>query len=162
MYRQAADEWPINHTPPEVKEQYQAEMKALQEQEEKFISSDDSANSDQDGQVAPDKGMLASNSLRRSSQTHGLPTPPISADSPPLNITASKCRRRASEGKNALREESPGGRNRKRRRRDRNEEDAEEADEERPTKIRFTHGARPIRQLRTRPPGRLKIDSLKP
>ena len=152
MYRQAADEWPIGHTPPEVKEQYKAEMKALEEQEE--ITSDDSANSDQNGRVAPGKGVLASNSPRRSSQIHGLPTPPISADSP-LIITANKCRRRASDGKNALPDESRG-RIRKRRR-NQNVEDAEEANEERSTKIRFTH-TRPIRQLRTRPPRRLRID----
>jgi hypothetical protein len=173
MYRQAADEWPIGHTPPEVKEQYEAEMKEREEQEE--ITSDDNANSDHDGRVSSVKGVLASNLPRRSSQIHELPTSLISADSP-LSITAEKCRRRVSDGRdneqrkhrtkthatfsktvnpteNSLPNESRG-RIRKRRR-NQDVEDAEEVVEERPTKTRVTD-TRPIRQLRTRRPGRLK------
>lgn len=173
MYRQAADEWPTGHTPPEVKEQYEAEMKAREEQEE--ITSDDSGSSDHDGRVGSGKGVLASNPPRRPPKTHGLPTPPISADSP-LSITAEKCRRRVSDGRdneqrerrtkthvtftktidsaeNALPNESRG-RSRKRRR-NQDVEDAEEANEERLTKTRVTD-TQPIRQLRTRRPRRLR------
>ncbi len=54
MYRDAADEWPIRRTPPEVKEKRKAEVKALEELWD--ITSDDGSEAD------------------------GLPTPPGSAE----------------------------------------------------------------------------------
>ncbi|KAF2757275.1 hypothetical protein EJ05DRAFT_384673 [Pseudovirgaria hyperparasitica] len=42
MYRDSTDEWPIRHTPPEVKEYYRAKMIALEEQDDS--SEDDSGD----------------------------------------------------------------------------------------------------------------------
>ena len=84
-YREAADEWPIGRTPPEVKEKRKAELKAQEELE--GVTSDDSSDNDNDGdgadgKVGPKKGVAAPNRPRRPHQAPWLPTPPPSADDP--------------------------------------------------------------------------------
>ena len=98
--------------------------------------------------------MFASNSFRRSFQIHDFSTSSIFANNF-LIITINKCRRRISNEKNALFDKS---RDRiRKRQRNQNVKNAEEANEKRSIKIRFTHTCL-IRQLRTRPTKRLRID----
>lgn len=87
IYRQTAEEWPIGHTPPEIKEQYDAEMKARIEQAD--INLIDDSNSDNDVKVGSKKDVLASYSLCLSSQEHGFSTSFMSA-STSLPITNEK------------------------------------------------------------------------
>ena len=98
MYRQAADEWPIGHTPPEVKEQYEAEMKAREEQAENSSSKDDDDDdidgdndndNDKDDRAILKKDVRASNSPCLSFQRCELAKSPISANST-LPITNGK------------------------------------------------------------------------
>ncbi|KAF2245140.1 hypothetical protein BU26DRAFT_522255 [Trematosphaeria pertusa] len=102
MYRQAADEWPIGRTPPEVKEKRNAELKALQELE--GATSDDGSDSDNnrdgngiDAGVGPGKTVAAPDRpRRRPRQADWLPTPPLSAESP-LATPHRRKQRRISE-----------------------------------------------------------------
>lgn len=55
MYRQAADEWRIGHTPPETKEQYDAELKAREEEQVENSYSGDDADDENDNDNDKDK-----------------------------------------------------------------------------------------------------------
>lgn len=74
MYREEVDEWPIGHTPPEVKERYHA---ALKRQEELEGATSDSDSSDDNRKDGPGSGKGAA-----PGQRHSLPTPPHSAGRP--------------------------------------------------------------------------------
>ncbi|KAJ9129931.1 hypothetical protein NKR23_g12411 [Pleurostoma richardsiae] len=105
-YCDAADEWPIGRTPPEVKEKRKAELKTLGELE--GATSDDGSDNDDDDKdkggndidvrvgpgnpVAPDRPRRP----RRLPQADWLPTPPLSAESP-LATPHRRKRRRISE-----------------------------------------------------------------
>lgn len=164
MYRQAAEEWPIGHTPPETKEQYDAEMKVRIEQAD--IDLIDDSNSDNDAKVGLKKDVPASYSLCLSSQGHGFSTSFMSADTS-LPITNEKdnepkeCRTKtgvifimtADCAENAL----PNGTQGKGRKRRRNHdvEDLDKENEERLIKTSVTD-VRDTIQLRTRRSKRLK------
>ena len=72
MYREEADEWPIGHTPPEVKERYYAALKRQEELE--GATSDSSVDDKKDGPGSRKAAALA--------QKHSLPTLPHSAGRP--------------------------------------------------------------------------------
>lgn len=99
MYHGAADEWPIGHTPPEVKEKRHAELKALEELD--GVTSNDGSDSDNDdndvldAEVGPGKLAAPLGSRKRSCQADWLPTPPLSAESP-LDTSHRRKRRRIS------------------------------------------------------------------
>ncbi|KAI3316750.1 hypothetical protein HD806DRAFT_420520 [Xylariaceae sp. AK1471] len=78
-YHEAADEWPIGHTPPEVKERRRAELRVLEELERAL--SDEDSDSDE---VSLEKGQAAPGraSHTRLQETRWLPTPPLSTHSP--------------------------------------------------------------------------------
>ncbi|KAM7218653.1 hypothetical protein V8F06_005972 [Rhypophila decipiens] len=106
MYRDAADEWPIGRTPPEIKEKRKAELKAWDELEGATSdggSDNDDEDKDKSGNninarvgpgnpVAPDRPRRP----RRPCQADWLPTPPLSAKSP-LATQQMRKRRRISE-----------------------------------------------------------------
>ncbi|KAI0453498.1 hypothetical protein F5B21DRAFT_279136 [Xylaria acuta] len=94
MYHEAADEWPIGHTPPEVKERRRAELRALEELERDL--SDENSDSDE---VGSEKRRAAPG---RASRTHPqevrwLPTPPPSTHSL-IPAPHGRKRRRVSTG----------------------------------------------------------------
>ncbi|KAI3338905.1 hypothetical protein F4824DRAFT_498756 [Ustulina deusta] len=109
MYHGAADEWPMGHTPTEIKEKRKAELKA-QEELEGATSDDESDNDDGkhkggngiDGAVGRGNTVAAPDQPRRPRrpqrphQAEWLPTPPISAESP-LSTPHRRKRRRVSE-----------------------------------------------------------------
>ncbi|KAL8764103.1 MAG: hypothetical protein Q9184_000245 [Pyrenodesmia sp. 2 TL-2023] len=79
IYGEAADESPMGHTPPELKQRRKAELKALEEREGASDGSDNSNDNNSDeatGRVAPGQDVAISSPL----QPHWLPTPPLSAD----------------------------------------------------------------------------------
>ncbi|KAI4265901.1 MAG: hypothetical protein L6R35_007016 [Caloplaca aegaea] len=162
MYRQAADEWPIGHTPPEVKERRRAELKALEELE--GATSDEGSDGDEDndattdGMTGLDKGQAASGraSRREPRGPCWLPTPPPSAHSPVPTPHGRKRRRVSTRHEEEERprqtydtsiakldsqeQDIPNGsqrKGRKRRREDDADDDGEE-DRERPNKARKT------------------------
>ncbi|KAF2807497.1 uncharacterized protein BDZ99DRAFT_80757 [Mytilinidion resinicola] len=106
MYHDAADDWPIGRTPPEVKEKRKAELKALEELE--GATSDDGSDNDDDkdkggndigARVEPGKTVAAPDRPRRPRrprQAGRFPTPPLSAESP-LTAPHRRKRRRISE-----------------------------------------------------------------
>ena len=51
-YHEAADEWPIGFTPPEVKERRLAELRAIEEMED--VTSDEGSDRDEGGDAIPD------------------------------------------------------------------------------------------------------------
>ncbi|MCJ1471264.1 mitochondrial import inner membrane translocase subunit TIM16 [Pseudocyphellaria aurata] len=85
MYREAAEESPCGHTPPEVRERRAAELKAMDE----MPSSDQSSDGDEglgatpDGKARAEKARPAAEQASRSQpqEAHRLSTPPLSADS---------------------------------------------------------------------------------
>jgi hypothetical protein len=89
MYHGAADEWPMGHTPMEIKEQRIAELKA---QEELDSAVSDSSGSDNDNcdklklinvMIGSEWAEVASGrprTSRKQRQVYGLPTPPISVE----------------------------------------------------------------------------------
>ncbi|KAL8741298.1 MAG: hypothetical protein Q9190_006081 [Brigantiaea leucoxantha] len=85
-YRQAADEWPIGHTPPEVKERRAAELRAMEEARK--TTSDESSDNDEDSDATVDgksgakKGQAppVRGSRPQSLQPGWLLTPPLSAN----------------------------------------------------------------------------------
>lgn len=103
MYHGAADEWPMGHTPTEIKEKRKVELKA-QEELEGATSNDESDNDDGKfkggngiiGTVSRRSTVAASNRPRRPQrprQAEWLPTPPMSAESPPSTPHRNKRRR---------------------------------------------------------------------
>jgi len=108
MYYGAANEWPMGHTPPEVKEKRKAELKA-QEELEGATSDDGSDNDDNDedkggndidARVGLGKPVAALDRPwrpRRPRQADWLPTPPLSAESPPATPYRRKRRRISGE-----------------------------------------------------------------
>ena len=94
MYRGAADEWPIGHTPPEVREKRKAELKA-QEDLQDATSDDGSVNDNDDNGISagvgPGKAEVAP------SQADLLPTPPRSVESPLATLHTKKRRRISKE-----------------------------------------------------------------
>ncbi|KAI0423864.1 hypothetical protein F5Y09DRAFT_354419 [Xylaria sp. FL1042] len=72
-YHDAADEWPIGHTPPEVKEKHEAELKAWDEIA--GVTSESSDNDDDDNNKDKGKPVAAP-------EADWFPTPPPSAESP--------------------------------------------------------------------------------
>ena len=165
MYGQDADEWPIGHTPLEVKERRGAELRALEEAE--GATSDDASDNDEEGdatvegRVGAEKGQAAPGRASRTqpSEARWLPTPPLSAHSPIPTPHGTK-RRRISTGDeeekrprkthvtstarvDSLEEVIPKGlqeKSRKRRRADDIDDEGVE-DRERPTKARETAAA---------------------
>ncbi|KAE9962340.1 hypothetical protein BLS_000459 [Venturia inaequalis] len=115
MYHSAADEWPMGYTPKEIKEKRKVELEA-QEELEGATSNDESDNDDGKykegngiiGAVSRRNTVAASNRPRRprrSRQAEWLPTPPMSAESPPGTLNRSKRRRvieEDEEGKKRL------------------------------------------------------------
>ncbi|KAL9014352.1 MAG: hypothetical protein Q9173_001001 [Seirophora scorigena] len=99
MYRQAAEEWPIGRTPPEVKEQRDAELRMLLQFE--GITSDSSGDSDKgDDAAGGDAGLeecvvATTDRPYPPPQARFLPIPPLSADDP-LSAPRGRKRRRIS------------------------------------------------------------------
>ncbi|KAK3385779.1 hypothetical protein B0H63DRAFT_187575 [Podospora didyma] len=102
MYHGAADEWPMGHTPQEVKDKRNAELKAQEELE--GATSDDGSDNDDDkdkggnginARVGPGN-PVAPRPRRPVRQADWLPTPPLSAESP-LATTNRRRRWRISE-----------------------------------------------------------------
>ncbi|KAI0441911.1 hypothetical protein F4803DRAFT_575954 [Xylaria telfairii] len=54
MYREAADEWPVGHTPPEVKERRLAELRAMDDMMEGTTSDEDGGGDESDDATNPD------------------------------------------------------------------------------------------------------------
>ncbi|KAF2969142.1 hypothetical protein GQX73_g4381 [Xylaria multiplex] len=96
MYHEAADEFAMGHTPPEVKEKRKAELKAMEEFED--LTSDDGSDNDDDGKggnyidvmVPPRKPVAAPD---------WFPTPPLSAERPLVTPHNRKRRRISREDK---------------------------------------------------------------
>lgn len=89
MYHEAADEWPVGNTPPEVKEKYQAKVQAIVELWN--ITSDDGSDKENNdngvgARVGSEKAVAAPY------QADWLPTPSLSAES--LRATPHKRKRR--------------------------------------------------------------------
>lgn len=99
MYREAADEWPIGHTPPEVKERRLAELRALDEMEgatsDEGSDRDDGDDATADGKARADKARPATGPVSRTQpqEAQGLLTPPLSAHSPMPTLRGKKRRR---------------------------------------------------------------------
>ena len=101
-YHEAADEWPIGHTPPEVKERYLAEMRALEAMMD--VTSDEDGSGDEadhtnpSGKACVERARLAGKwTLRtRPQEIQVLPTPPPSARSP-LPVLQERKRQRDKE-----------------------------------------------------------------
>lgn len=96
-YREAADKWTIGRTPPEIKEKYDAEIKALEEGPSANSSDKDGDGDGGDGRAGPKKGITAPGPSRRSPRVPWLPTPPQSADDPPHKPRGRKRRRNPEE-----------------------------------------------------------------
>lgn len=102
MYREHADEWPIGHTPPELKAKREAEVKVLIERE--GATSDDSSESDNDNDAGGRRGgrkkavEAAADQPNPPPQTDLFPTPPLSTDGPPSAPPRGKRRRISGAG----------------------------------------------------------------
>lgn len=98
MYRGAADEWPIGHTPPEMKEKRNAELKAQEEIE--GATSEDSSDNDNDDNNDISVRVEASSgkTVVAPGQADWLPTPPLSSQSPLATPHRRKRRRISEEG----------------------------------------------------------------
>lgn len=159
-YGPAADEWPIGHTPPEMKERRVAELRALEELEDRTSDEDsdeyESHDTTADNRAAgsketqPAPGPAASRTHPR--EVGWLPTPPLSEQRSILKLRGRERRRLSAGNEEAERprktratstttgesstEEKPHGspgRVQKRQRTDDADDDAEEH-HERPTK----------------------------
>ncbi|KXX76723.1 hypothetical protein MMYC01_209301 [Madurella mycetomatis] len=166
MYHGAADEWPMGHTPPEIKEKRNAEVKAQEELE--GATSDDSSDNDDDdkdkgsndidARVGPENPVASDRPRRprRPRQADWLPTPPLSAESP-LATPHRRKRRRIEEKEcpakrhvSFAQEVSAAVSNTAqqkgwKRRRTLDIGDEEEREKERPSKVQW------LRRLRARP-----------
>ncbi|KAL8874212.1 MAG: hypothetical protein Q9198_006917 [Flavoplaca austrocitrina] len=97
MYRQAAEEWPIGRTPPEVKEQRDAELKELLQFE--GITSDSSGDSDKSEDAAGGDAGLEEDVVATADRPHPppqarfQPIPALSVDVPPSTLRGRKRRR---------------------------------------------------------------------
>ena len=181
MYQEAADGWPIGHTPLEVKERRLAELRALDEMD--GATSDEGSDRDEgdgataDGwaRVEKTEPALERVSRPRPQEAHGLPTPPLSAHSPLPTPQGRKRRRdeeeeeeehpRKAQVTSTARLDVPGGdkpnecqgQGRKRRRWRTDDVDNEgEGGRERPTKAQKT-AAPTSRRRRRRPPKQPKL-----
>lgn len=103
MYHGAADEWPMGHTPPELKEKRKAELEALDALW--GITSDDDSDNDNakaktsndiDARVGPGN-PAAPPQPQRPHQADWLPTPPLSAKSPLATPRRGKRRRTSTQ-----------------------------------------------------------------
>ena len=99
-YHEAADEWPMGHTPHEVKERRLAELRVLDEMWD--VTSDEGSDRDEGDDATPDgkvrvvekvQPTVERASRTRSQEAHELPTPPLSAQSPLLTPQGRKRRR---------------------------------------------------------------------
>jgi hypothetical protein len=167
MYHGAADEWPMGHTPPEVKEKRKAELKAQEELE--GVTSDDGSDNDDDdkdkdkggndidARVGPGRSVAAPDRPRRPRQADWLPTPPLSAESP---LATHRGKRRRISEEDEEEKEHPAKKHvsfaqevsaaaedamlnaarqkGRKRRRTLDVGDKEERDKERPSKVRVT------------------------
>ena len=82
-YGKTADEWPIGHTPPDVKEKRMAKLRALEEHEGAVSDNDSDDHNDGSsirGKVNWGKGPVAPDRPARPYQEYWLPTPPPSID----------------------------------------------------------------------------------
>ncbi|KAM7183110.1 hypothetical protein V8F20_012740 [Naviculisporaceae sp. PSN 640] len=109
MYHGAADEWPMGHTPPEMKEKRKVELKALEELE--GATSGDGSDNDGDGDGKDKTGNnidaivgvenpAASDRARRARrlrQANWLQTLPLFAESPLATLCGRKRRRISKE-----------------------------------------------------------------
>ncbi|MCJ1466004.1 hypothetical protein MMC07_004623 [Pseudocyphellaria aurata] len=102
MYREAAEESPGGHTPPEVRERRAAELKAMDE----LPSSDQSSDEDEgdgatpDGKAREEKARPATEQASRTQpqeEAHGLSTPPLSLSADSLLPTPQGRKRRRDE-----------------------------------------------------------------
>ena len=88
MYHEAAEEWPIGHTPPEVKERRAAELRALEEAEGPTSDEDSASDGDSDATVNDKSGAengqaaLVQTTQPQPLEAGLLLTPPLSAYSP--------------------------------------------------------------------------------
>jgi hypothetical protein len=105
MYHGAADEWPMGHTPPELKDKRKAELKVLEELEG-ATSDDNSDNEDENkdkggndsnARVGPGKSAAAAVPNRP-----WLPSPPLSAESPLATLHRRKRRRTCEENEEEI------------------------------------------------------------
>lgn len=95
MYHEAADEWPIGRTPPELREKRKAEVEAIEALWDVSDSSDsDHERDDANERVGTEKGVARS---RRLPQPYWLPTPPLATDGPLLPPPRKKRRRVSGE-----------------------------------------------------------------
>jgi hypothetical protein len=94
QYFEAADEWPINHTPPEVKAEYEARLAAYDEKWNRTPGGTTSEESDDDDndtnarvgtkKAVPALGMSPTSLKPQKLRAAGQPvTPPLSADDSP-------------------------------------------------------------------------------
>ncbi len=90
MYGGAADEWPMGHTPPELKEEYKAKVKAQEELD--GVSSEGSDNDNNGNNIGA--GLGPRKVVTR--QADRLPTPPLSES--PLTPLRNKRWRISEEG----------------------------------------------------------------
>lgn len=112
-YQEAADEWSMEHTPPEVGRNCNAELRTRLKRRD-VISREDSGRNNGNNTVAhvginPEKTVAASGGSRKTpSQADRLPTPPLSAESPLATPHRRKRRRKSGdEGKKAEEKERP-------------------------------------------------------
>ncbi|KAF2254138.1 hypothetical protein BU26DRAFT_134186 [Trematosphaeria pertusa] len=106
-YREAADEWPIGRTPPEIKERRAAEMKAQRELWDSDCSTGDEDPNVIYTRVGPGKTVAAPDRPPRRptppvpGQADSLPTPALSTESPLNTSHRTKRRRIPEEGEEA-------------------------------------------------------------
>lgn len=112
-YGKDADEWPMGHTPPEMKERRRAVVRAAEEAWD--ATSDEASDNDEegdavvDGRAGAEKGQAAPvlASRPQSPEAGWLPTPPLSAQSS-IPTPHGKKRRQISTGVVEEEEERPG------------------------------------------------------
>ena len=151
MYHEAADGWPIGHTPPEVKQKYQAKVQARVELW--GIASDDGSDNENNdngvgARVSSDKAVAASY------QADWLPTPSLSAESPRATQYKRKRWRISEEGNAETKCPARTRVNNDRKRQRTLDVGDEEDSKERPAKIRITTTGPSSRRLRTLRPRR--------
>lgn len=88
-YHEAADEWLFGYTPPEVRERYLAEMRAIEDLWDKTTDESSDGNGDEgddaiaNGKARVEKTRPATQRASRtlSKEAHGLPTPSLTGHS---------------------------------------------------------------------------------